>query len=392
MASSADASCGAAAAAAATGGSSLRRVPVLLLGCGNVAQALLAQIKATSELHAVRYGLRFDVAGIADSTGFVLAQSNGDAPAALTPAELAAAVALKVAKKTLSAHPLGHAGSGAQLVAEVTSRMRCVVVDASAADGTGAILLQALERGSAAVTANKKPMADRQSIWDGLHAPAHRHRLRYECTVGAATPFVAAVARVVASGDPVRKAVGSFSGTLGFVVSALEAGVPYSEAVRDAVQRGYTEPDPRDDLGGVDVARKALILARMLGRQDELADVHVEPLYDAAAHAALPVPAFLAALASQDQLYADKVAAARSSGQCLRYVASIDPAGGPITVGLQALPSDSSLSCLQGTGNLLELHTDLYSPQPLVVQGAGAGGQVTAAGILADMIEVANSV
>src|SRR3954453_22928813 len=107
-------------------------------------------------------------------------------------------------------------------------------------------------------------------------------------------------------------------------MTALEAGQSYSAAVGEAARLGYTEPDPRDDLGGVDVARKALILARITGRRAEMSDVVVGPLYDAATMAGLAVPEFMTALTTQDALYAAKVAAARADGTVLRYVASID--------------------------------------------------------------------
>jgi homoserine dehydrogenase len=378
-------------------------VPVIVLGCGNVAQALLTQITIASELHAHRYGLQFDVLALADSSGFVLAKPavGGSAPqagtgaalhSALTRRDLAAAIELKEQKKGLHQHALGVRGSAAELIADVTSHTRCIVVDASGADGTAPILLQALERGSAAVTANKKPMSDAQSLWNSMHAPSLRHRLRYESTVGAGTPMIVSLARVIASGDPVRKILGSFSGTLGYVMTGLEAGKSYSTVVSEAVRLGYTEPDPRDDLGGVDVGRKALILARMLGRKAEMKDVQIEPLYDSSALQALSVPEFIGALHSQDAFYAEKIAQARASGSVLRYVASIDEPAGPISVGLMALSADSPLGRLQGTGNLVEFHTTVYGDQPLVVQGAGAGGAVTAVGILADMVEVATTI
>ena len=326
---------------------------------------------------------------IADSSGFVLATPGIDAPPCLTREQINAAVKLKEKKMGLSSHPLGNVGTVATLVEGVTAHTRCIVVDASGADGTGPTLLQALQRGSCATTANKKPMADTQSLWDALHDPSHRHRLRYESTCGAGTPMIAALSRVISSGDVVSKVQGSFSGTLGYVMSGLEAGKSYSRVVSEAANLGYTEPDPRDDLGGVDVARKALILARMLGRRAEMSDVAVEPLY-APALAGLDVPAFMGALTSQDELYAEKIEQARHQGYVMRYVASIEESA-PISVGLMAVDAASPLGRLQGTANMLELHTAVYGLQPLVIQGAGAGGAATAVGILADMVELATA-
>jgi len=205
--------------------------------------------------------------------------------------------------------------------------------------------------------------------------------------------MIATLSRVLSSGDPVRKVLGSFSGTLGYVMTGLESGRSYSSVVREALRLGYTEPDPRDDLGGTDVARKALILARMMGRRAEMQDVEVEPLYPArelGPDTGISVPDFLAQLPEQcDELYREKIEQAKASGYVMRYVASIEEPSGPISVGLMALAADSPLGRLAGTGNMMELHTAVYGLQPLVLQGAGAGGAITAVGILADMVEVA---
>lgn len=343
----------------------------------------------SSSLHSSRYGLQFDVLALADSTGFVLATPGVDQPPALTKDQIASAIQCKEFKKGLKTHPLGSEGTTMQLVEGVTAHTKVIVVDASGADGTGEALLLALQRGSAVTTANKKPMSDKQSLWDSMHAPANRHRLRYESTVGAGTPMVATLARVVASGDPVRQIQGTFSGTLGYVMSGLEMGKMYSTVINEAARLGYTEPDPRDDLGGVDVARKALILARMLGWKVEMSDVQVEPLYPSSL-ASVSIPAFLGALSSQDALYAEKIQQAKHEQYRMRYVANLE--SGKISVGLMAVKADSPLGRLQGTENMMELHTAVFGMSPLVVQGAGAGGAVTAVGILADMVELATTI
>jgi len=185
---------------------------------------------------------------------------------------------------------------------------------------------------------------------------------------------------------------GSFSGTLGYVMSGLQAGEPYSVVVNKAKELGYTEPDPRDDLGGVDVARKALILARTLGMSLEMSDVSVEPLYPPEL-ASLSIPEFMAALPSLDEAFAAKIAAAAADGNVLRYAASVKPpsggSAGSLVVGLVAVPASSPLGTLTGSDNLVEIHTGWYSQTPLVVRGAGAGTGTTAAGVLADMLDLA---
>ena len=158
-----------------------------------------------------------------------------------------------------------------------------------------------------------------------------------------------------------------------------------SPQVLEAKSKGYTEPDPRDDLGGVDVARKALILARGLGWRLELADVNVEPLYPSEM-ASLSVDDFMAKLPSLDDDFAKRATEAKARGEALRYAATVED--GRLTVGLVSVSTQSPLGSLSGTDNLVEYYTTWYDPSPLVVRGAGAGAGATAAGALADMVEL----
>jgi homoserine dehydrogenase len=184
----------------------------------------------------------------------------------------------------------------------------------------------------------------------------------------------------------VRKIAGALSGTLGFVMTGLQAGQPFSEVVREAQQLGYTEPDPRDDLGGLDVARKALILARGLGWRLDMRDVHVRGLYPVEM-GGLSVPDFLAGLPQLDADFRDRVDLAAADGKVLRYAATIEE--GRCRVSLTGVEAASPLGRLSGTDNLVEFSTRWYSPNPLVVQGRGAGADVTASGVLSDVIELA---
>ena len=135
--------------------------------------------------------------------------------------------------------------------------------------------------------------------------------------------MIASLTRIINSGDAIRKIEGTFSGTLGYVMTKLQEGLPYSEIVNEAARLGYTEPDPRDDLGGVDVARKALIMARTLGWELEMKDVKIEPLYPQT-FAGLPVPEFLKKIAELDQQFAAKSTSADKEGKVLRYCATVE--------------------------------------------------------------------
>jgi homoserine dehydrogenase len=174
------------------------------------------------------------------------------------------------------------------------------------------------------------------------------------------------------------------SGTLGFVLSSIEAGRPFSEAVREAVAKGYAEPDPREDLSGPDVLRKGLILARLLGYSGPA------PAADNLVPAPLrrlPLDRFLKRLGSLDEGWRRRVEAEAARGRVLRYVVTATARG--VSAGLRPLPRASRLGALRGTRNLLSFTTRRYRAEPLVVSGPGAGAEVTAAGILNDIQSLA---
>jgi homoserine dehydrogenase len=178
------------------------------------------------------------------------------------------------------------------------------------------------------------------------------------------------------------------SGTLGYVLSEVSAGVPFSRAVRGAKTKGYTEPDPRDDLSGMDVARKALILARLLGYPGELRQSSVESLVPKWGRD-LSVKDFLARLDEMDAQWKRRVEEAAAQGSVLRYLAQVTPA--TVAVGVQAVPLTSPLAGIKGSDNQLVFTTARYKSNPLVITGPGAGAEVTAAGVLNDILRLAGA-
>nr|AFK39931.1 unknown [Medicago truncatula] len=171
-------------------------------------------------------------------------------------------------------------------------------------------------------------------------------------------------------------------------MSEVEDGKPLSQVVRAAKSLGYTEPDPRDDLGGMDVARKALILARILGRRINMDSIQIESLYPKEMGPdVMTDDDFLSCgLLLLDKDIQERVEKAASNGNVLRYVCVIE--GPRCEVGIQELPKNSALGRLRGSDNVLEVYTRCYSNQPLVIQGAGAGNDTTAAGVLADIVDI----
>ena len=288
-----------------------------------------------------------------------------------------------------------------QLDAHASERAT-LFVDATGVPAIADVTERLLAAGVSVVTPSKLANTGSQDQFDRLRqlGDGARAHYRYETTVGAGLPVLRTVTDLVETGDRLRSVRGVVSGTMTYLFHQLERGTPFSSAVRAAVEQGYAEPDPRDDLSGEDVARKLLILARTAGLRVERDEVEVESLVPDGAR---DVPRTLVtdALADADALWADRVGAATASGQRLRYVGRIerarphaggDTSGWRLGVGVEAVPADSPLGGLRGTDNLIEVTTDRYALSPLVVQGPGAGPAVTAAGVLADVLTVARAV
>jgi len=251
-----------------------------------------------------------------------------------------------------------------------------IVVDVTAADGTESLVERALSLGYRVVLANKKILA---GPWSSAREYFSDPRIRYESTVGGGQPIIATLRYLLDVNDPIYQIEGQLSGTLGFICARLDQGAAFSQAIGEARQQGFTEPDPRDDLGGQDVRRKVLILGRMVGWPLEPDDVEVESLYPSEM-SALSTNEFLAEASSLDVDMRQRVEAARAEGNVLRYVARLSSEDG--SIGLRALPASSPLAHLK----YVSFRTARYDDEPLLIGGKGAGVEMTAAGVLGDMI------
>ena len=236
------------------------------------------------------------------------------------------------------------------------------------------------------VTANKVPLSGALSDYTAMVRARDARGLRYEyeTTFGAGPPVLHTLKELVHTGDEVVRVMGCFSGTLGFVCTRLGEGATLAEAVGEAQALGYTEPDPREDLSGRDVARKALIIARAMGRQLAFDDVALEALVPGLEEGLDPAIAAFAPVVSA------RIADAADRGSVLRYVARIDADG--VSVGLREVPASGPIGSLQGPDNILVFQTRRYPDYPLVIRGPGAGAEVTAAGVLGDLLKIAQSV
>ena len=265
---------------------------------------------------------------------------------------------------------------------------RRIVVDATASEAVARRYVTWLENGVGVVTPNKKANTLDMAYYRQLREAAGRREVsyHYETTVMAGLPVVFTVRDLLRSGDRIDHVEGVFSGTLAFLFNQLAAGASFSEAVREAKARGLTEPDPRDDLTGEDVARKLLILARETGRDVERSELSVESLVPPEL-ADVSVDAFMAGLEGLDAAWAERVAAAEAEGQRLAYVGQITDDG--LSVGVRAVDAASPFARSRGTDNVILIQSARYHDTPLVVQGPGAGPDVTAAGLLADLVKAA---
>jgi homoserine O-acetyltransferase/O-succinyltransferase len=265
-----------------------------------------------------------------------------------------------------------------------------VLLDLTAAEGMEEVYQQAFRRGIDVIAANKRPLAApsrRARELREARRQHHRH-FAYDTAVGASLPVLDTLRKLVQAGDRILRIEGALSGTIGYLASEVQKGVPLSMATRWAVGLGHTEADARDDLSGLDSARKALILAREAGFDVDLADVAVEPFVPLAL---LEPVELIASLRRHDAVLAAEVERLRAAGKVLRYLVTIEPAAAgraSIRVGPAAVGAEHPAARLVGVEAFVAFTTARHAERPLLVQGAGVGGPLTAGGVLAEIIRL----
>jgi bifunctional aspartokinase / homoserine dehydrogenase 1 len=353
-----------------------RRAHLFVFGTGVVGRMLLEMLTRQDTVLRVRLNLGLRMVGVAN-TRRVLWDMDG------IPFGEASARLEKEGRPSSLDAILG------QLMQSRLDRL--IVVDATASDSVARRYPDLLERRIAVVTPNKRANTLEMPYYDRLATAARANQIPYlyETTVGAGLPIISTLRDLVRSGDRIIRIEGVLSGTLSYVFNSLAEGDRFSEIIRRARAKGYTEPDPRDDLSGEDVARKLMILAREMGWRVERPDVSVESL----------VPPhlmdvsrddFMQRIEESDAAWEARIDAARRGGGRLAYIGRIENGG--LRVSVESVPDDSPFGSLRGTDNLVAYTTERYSDTPLVVRGPGAGPAVTAAGILADVVRAAELV
>ncbi len=351
----------------------MKEISVIILGAGGVGRALVRQIMNGRYQVAERNHCRFNIVALADSKSW-LWQRKGLPDEVLLEALTNKDMGLPLLP-TAESNPAPLAILDRVATTKLTN---VIVVDVTAVAGLEPAVDCALELGYSLVFANKKLFAGPYEISKKYF---NHPRIRHESTVGGGQPVIATLRYLLDVNDPIERIAGQLSGTLGFVNGRLDQGATLSQAIIEAKSKGFTEPDPREDLSGMDVMRKVMILGRMAGWPLETADIEVESLYPADM-AELTVDEFLAAAPQLDVAMQARVNGAAQAGNVLRYVAEVEEGQG--RVGLKALPAGSPLANLK----YVSFKTNYYNDEPLLIGGKGAGVDMTAAGVLGDMLDL----
>ena len=350
----------------------MKRLEIVQLGLGHVGRAV-AQIVLEERKRWLDDGIEVKYRAVSDTSGALVGEEL-----------LPQAIRLKEGGGSLA--ELGIEPLEEVLGWEPELGFTRVVVDVAVHGGTFDLDLLGIRGGAYLVLSNKGPLSGSTAQYEQLRRIIP-DRLWHEATVGAGMPILSTMGGLLETGDEFLEIQASPSGTLGFIMSAVESGRSFSEAVREAVDLHYAEPDPRDDLSGLDVARKAIILARMMGREIEPEEIPYESLVpEDLEH--VPLEEFMQRLPEHDEAFAARLLAVEEH-HMLRYLVRI-PQSGPVKVGLQDTPVESPFGPISGPENVFDFRTRRYSDVTLTVRGPGAGPERTASGVVWDLLDIAH--
>ncbi|WP_199610838.1 bifunctional aspartate kinase/homoserine dehydrogenase I [Flocculibacter collagenilyticus] len=345
-------------------------IDVFLVGCGTVGKALLAQIQRQQTLLADR-NIKLNVFGIANSKRLLLSPDG---------------IALDNWERQLSEADSSFSLVNVSRFVEENHLVNPVLVDCTSSEHIAVQYADFLAAGFHVVTPNKKANTGSVTYYNQIRETAQQNRRRflYETNVGAGLPVIDTLQGLFNAGDEMLRFEGILSGSLSYIFGKLDEGMSLAEATKVARENGYTEPDPRDDLSGMDVARKLLIMAREAGLQLELHDIDVESVLPEGFDADGSIEQFMDKLPQLNNYYRDKVALAEQSHKVLRYVGVIED--GQCRVAIEAVDANNPLFSVKNGENALAIHSHYYQPIPFVLRGYGAGAEVTAAGVFGDIM------
>lgn len=349
-----------------------KQINLFIMGVGNVGSRLLAQIKQQKKYLKENLNLNLRVLGLSNSRTMLISEEPIDLSTwetALAGGEKADI--LRFREKVIA-----------------LNQRNSVFVDITANEPVAMAYEDYLRNSIAVVACNKIAAAGKQEYYANLKRLSRKYNasFKFETNVGAGLPIIDTLQNLIASGDSINRVQAVLSGSLNFVFNNFKSGGSFYDVVQQAKEEGYTEPDPRIDLSGVDVARKILILARESGLELELEEITNTPFLTKNNLESTDVPHFFETLKEDAAHYENLVAAATAEGKRLKYVAQLD--NGKASVGLQAVGPESPFYNLEGSDNIVLFYTHRYPEQPLIVKGAGAGADVTASGLFSDIIRL----
>jgi aspartokinase/homoserine dehydrogenase 1 len=346
-----------------------KQVNLYISGTGNVGAKLLGQLQQQLDFLQQQMHLQLRVVGLSNSRKMILDEEG---------------ISLDKWREKLDT---GETASLQKFVDEIISRnlRNSVFVDVTANDKVAAIYDQLLQKSISVVACNKVAASSAYNNYKKLKdlAREYNSQFLFETNVGAGLPVIATLNDLVHSGDRIHKIQAVLSGTLNFVFNNYDGTRKFADVVKQAQDEGYTEPDPRLDLGGTDVMRKIMILAREAGHKIEMSDIDNNSFMPASCMQGT-VEDFYREMVKEEEHFKKLVEKANAAGCKLKFVASFD--NGKASVGLQHIDPKHDLYHLYGKDNVVLFYTDRYKEQPLVVKGAGAGAEVTASGVFADII------
>jgi aspartokinase/homoserine dehydrogenase 1 len=345
-------------------------IDLILLGCGNVGSELLDQVQRQAKT-LVEHHVDLRVRAIANSRQLLLADDVID---------------LVSWRSDLEEKGQPWALDDVIEIRNKLGLLSPTIVDCTTDEKLALEYVRLLDSGFNIVAANKKANTSGYDYYQDMRNAATRNfrKFLYETNVAAGLPFIDTLQGLIRSGDELNTFEGILSGSLSMIFGMLEDGATLSQSVAKAMELGFTEPDPRDDLSGMDVARKLLIIAREVGLQLDLDDIEVEPVVPMDVVGQVDRSALIGTLESLDESFAKRIATAQAADRVLRYVARLED--GSCRVSIEDVPRSKPLGAVRDGENALVIHTRYYQPIPMVLRGYGAGAAVTAAGVFGDLL------
>jgi aspartokinase/homoserine dehydrogenase 1 len=355
--------------------SEIRNLNLYMVGAGLIGGTLIEQIRQQTEYLQNEKMLRLNIVGISNTKKMLLD------PAGISPETWREDLDIMGVKTSLPAF--------IQRVQEL-NLPNSVFIDCTSDKDIVHSYNDLLKANVSIVTPNKVANSGSYANYETLRKTALNRGVKflYETNVGAGLPIINTIQGLIASGDQFLKIEAILSGTLSYIFNNFKPGVKFVDVVREAKEKGYTEPDPRDDLSGTDVGRKILILSREIGMRLEPEDIEIIPLLPEACLAAPTVDDFFEELLKNNDYFENLLSEATAQGGVLRYIATLNE--GKATVALRTVGADHPFYSLSGSDNIVSFTTERYKDHPLVIKGSGAGAAVTASGVFADIMSISS--